>query len=143
MLGLRLDEPLSLEGLERGRSTEAALERMVQGGLAVVGAGAAPGSRRSSLTAPWSLPRRRGHGRAPRRSARERRALRAAHVHTRDADRPFVPADFEPPLGSCRRSSRSSRSGRSTTRPTTQRGRRRIEHIRATPGFGGGRGRTR
>ncbi len=44
MLGLRLDEPLSLDGLETAIDA-AALERMVQGGLAVVGTG--PGGERT------------------------------------------------------------------------------------------------
>ena len=48
MLGLRLDEPLPLDGLE-AVVDEAALERMVRGGLAIVGSGR-PGEKTLALT---------------------------------------------------------------------------------------------
>ena len=48
MLGLRLDEPLSLEGLE-AMIDERALERLVHGGLVVVGSGS-QGERTLTLT---------------------------------------------------------------------------------------------
>ena len=68
MLGLRLDEPLPLAGLE-GVVDRAALGRMVEGGLAVAGTGPA-GEETLTLTRARPVPRRRGHRRAARLSAR-------------------------------------------------------------------------
>ena len=60
MLGLRLDEPLPLAGLE-DVVDRAALERMVEGGLAVAGRRAG-GRGDAHAHAARAVPRRRGHG---------------------------------------------------------------------------------
>ena len=61
MLGLRLDEPLPLDGLEAAIDDDA-LERMVRGGLAIV-QGSRPGVD-PHADAARTVPRRRGDGRA-------------------------------------------------------------------------------
>ena len=142
MLGLRLDEPLPLAGLEQRRSTRRA---RADGGGRARGRAAWTGGRGDPhADAARPVPRRRGHGRAARLRPRVpalRRGVAAAVSSVRHGRRrsPFVPDELRAaaPARSAARSC-SSRSGRSTTRPTTPPGRRRSRTSRRRPASPGG-----